>query len=81
MIKEWFEGPAIEATLDDTMANPVTPHTAIAKGGGVPLAMETFKPERIKLETAIVRAPYKDILNKAGLGELHVYEALDLPKD
>lgn len=74
LLTEWFDGP------EYANMNPVTPHTAIAKGGGVPLDMETFKPERIKLESVISPVLGKDILNKSGMGELHVYDELDLPK-
>lgn len=80
-ITEYFEGPErMEGEVG--FANPVTPHTAIAKGGGVPLNMDQFKPERIKLETVINKPErFKEILNKSGLGELHVYKELDLPKN
>ena len=81
VITKWFEGPEVVADNENKMANPVTPHTAIAKGGGGSLDMDKFKPERINLETEIKPAPDKNILNKAGLGELHVYEELDLPKN
>ena len=81
IITEWFNGPKVEADNENKMANPVTPHTAIAKGGGVSLDMGNFIPERIKLETVISPALGKDILNESGMGELHIYAELDLPKN
>jgi hypothetical protein len=80
-IEAWFEGPEYEK---GTMKNPVTPHTAIAKGGGVPLDMKEFElsqDKKIKLESVIDRALGEGILNRWGLGELHVYDPLDLPKN
>ena len=49
--------------------------------GGISLDMDTFKPERIKLETVIDSSLGNEILNQNGMGELHVYEEVDLPKN
>lgn len=40
-----------------------------------------FKPERISLSDKIITVPTKNILNQNGLGELHIYGALNLPKN
>ncbi len=81
LIKVMFDGPT-GAPAHDAM-HPVTPHTAIAKGGyKVKRDILIFKPERIKLSAEPETKDLgKDILSRAGIGELHVYNPLNLPKN
>jgi len=79
-IKVIFNGPTGGALHENV--HPVRPHTAIAKGGEkVKRNMPLFKPKRIDLSAeSDFKGLGNDILNRAGLGELHVYNPLELPK-
>jgi hypothetical protein len=67
-IKVWFNGPKCEGK------NPVTPHSAIGKGGGGDLSRKGFKAAGSKLDDGKAGS-----LFAKGAGELHVYEKQKLP--
>lgn len=70
----WLDAP------ETAGANPLRPHSAIAKGGGEELGMDEFKPEKFELDNEIDSTLGDGIVSKTGLGELHVYDELELPK-